>query len=47
MVEIRFFVGVDSDTAVAVGTIAEENRAAISEISVNFLNIVLLMILIE
>jgi long-subunit fatty acid transport protein len=36
-------VGVDSVTAVAVGTIALENRAEISEISVTFLNMALLM----
>jgi hypothetical protein len=40
-------VGVDSVTAVAAGTIAVENRAAISEISVTFLNMALLMGLIE
>ena len=43
VVETSDLVGVDSDTAVADGTIAIEKKAAIREISVTFLNMALLM----
>jgi hypothetical protein len=42
VVETRAFVGVDSVTAFAKGTIAEEKSAAINESSVIFLNMILL-----
>jgi hypothetical protein len=44
VVETRAFVGVDSVTAFADGTIADEKTAAINESSVIFLNMILLRI---
>jgi hypothetical protein len=47
VVETSAFVGVDSVTAFAEGTIAEEKSAAINESSVIFLNMILLSYLIK
>jgi hypothetical protein len=46
VVETRAFVGVDSVTAFADGTIAEEKSAAIRESSVIFLNMILLRLML-